>query len=148
MSDCRQRRCEAGLARGVDLDSSTDVLSFNNLAESHILKAMRRVHGLPHQKIRRALQELSLIRNSAIRCWMKALRRTALICLSVTIMRSSIFRREAARISGIYRRNRISTSVIVGRFNARDSIADLADEYQIDAAILEDAIRWEMSKAA
>ena len=40
----------------------------------------------------------------------------------------------------------ISTSVIAGRFTARDSIRDLAAEYQVDIAILEDAIRWEMSK--
>ena len=40
----------------------------------------------------------------------------------------------------------ISTSVIVGRFNARDSIEDLAREYQVPAAVLEDAIRWEMTK--
>ena len=40
----------------------------------------------------------------------------------------------------------VSTSIIVGRFNARDSVRDLADEYQVDAAMLEDAIRWELSK--
>ncbi|HEX3966418.1 MAG TPA: DUF433 domain-containing protein, partial [Edaphobacter sp.] len=40
----------------------------------------------------------------------------------------------------------ISTSVIVGRFNARDSVADLAREYNVMPAVLEDAIRWEMNK--
>ena len=40
----------------------------------------------------------------------------------------------------------ISTSVIVGRFNARDSIQDLAKEYSVSPAMLEDAIRWEMNQ--
>jgi uncharacterized protein (DUF433 family) len=40
----------------------------------------------------------------------------------------------------------ISTSVIVGRFNARDSVSDLAREYGVATAVLEDAIRWEMNK--
>ncbi len=40
----------------------------------------------------------------------------------------------------------ISTSVIVGRFKARDSVAELAREYQVAPAVLEDAIRWEMNK--
>jgi uncharacterized protein (DUF433 family) len=40
----------------------------------------------------------------------------------------------------------ISTSVIAGRFIARDSVADLASEYGVPAAVLEDAIRWEMNK--
>jgi uncharacterized protein (DUF433 family) len=40
----------------------------------------------------------------------------------------------------------ISTSVIVGRFNARDSVADLAREYDVAPAVLEDAIRWEMNR--
>src|ERR1039457_2949274 len=34
-------------------------LSFNNLAEAHILKSMRRVHKLSLQGIRRALLELA-----------------------------------------------------------------------------------------
>ena len=40
----------------------------------------------------------------------------------------------------------ISTSVIVGRFNARDSVEDLAREYGVSSLVLEDAIRWEMNK--
>lgn len=37
----------------------------------------------------------------------------------------------------------ISTEVIAGRFRSRDSIADLAEEYGVEPAIIEEAIRWE-----
>jgi uncharacterized protein (DUF433 family) len=40
----------------------------------------------------------------------------------------------------------ISTSVVAGRFSARDSLQELAEEYQVDIRILEDAIRWENSR--
>jgi uncharacterized protein (DUF433 family) len=159
------------------------------------LKAMRRVHGLPHQKIRRALEELSLIRKSAHPSLDESFETDgislfvrddhAVINLSqrsqrefrefIALYLRRIDRDDAGRVTRLYpfvvsdiesepksisisptvvfgqpvlAGTGISTSVIVGRFNARDSIADLADEYQIDAAILEDAIRWEMSKAA
>jgi uncharacterized protein (DUF433 family) len=38
----------------------------------------------------------------------------------------------------------IATDVIAGRFRARDSIADLADEYGVPASMIEDAVRWEL----
>ncbi len=38
----------------------------------------------------------------------------------------------------------IATDVIAGRFRARDSISDLAEEYRVSASIVEDAIRWEL----
>jgi uncharacterized protein (DUF433 family)/DNA-binding transcriptional MerR regulator len=38
----------------------------------------------------------------------------------------------------------IATDVIAGRFKARDSISDLADEYGVSASVVEDAIRWEL----
>jgi uncharacterized protein (DUF433 family) len=38
----------------------------------------------------------------------------------------------------------IATDVIAGRFRARDSISDLAEEYGVPASIIEDAIRWEI----
>jgi len=41
----------------------------------------------------------------------------------------------------------VSTSVIVGRFKARDSISDLAREYEVSEAVLEDAVRWELGRA-
>lgn len=37
----------------------------------------------------------------------------------------------------------ISTAVIAGRFNARDSVPDLAEEYGLKEAQIEEAIRWE-----
>ncbi|MGA8937541.1 MAG: DUF433 domain-containing protein [Acidobacteriaceae bacterium] len=40
-------------------------LSFNNLTEAHILKAMRRKHKLPLQRIRKALKQLSELRQTA-----------------------------------------------------------------------------------
>jgi hypothetical protein len=50
---------------GVIKTPSPAALSFNNLAEAHILKAMRRVSNLPLQRIRRALTELSTLRSTA-----------------------------------------------------------------------------------
>jgi uncharacterized protein (DUF433 family) len=41
-------------------------------------------------------------------------------------------------------RTGIATDVIAGRFRARDSIADLAEEYGVEAAMIEDVVRWEL----
>jgi uncharacterized protein (DUF433 family) len=38
----------------------------------------------------------------------------------------------------------IATEVIAGRFRARDSIADLSEEYGVPIAMIEDAVRWEL----
>jgi uncharacterized protein (DUF433 family) len=38
----------------------------------------------------------------------------------------------------------IATDVIAGRFRARDSISDLAEEYGVSTALIEDAVRWEL----
>jgi uncharacterized protein (DUF433 family)/DNA-binding transcriptional MerR regulator len=38
----------------------------------------------------------------------------------------------------------IATDVIAGRFRARDSISELAEEYGVSVSIVEDAIRWEL----
>jgi uncharacterized protein (DUF433 family) len=38
----------------------------------------------------------------------------------------------------------IATDVIAGRFRARDSISDLAEEYGVSPALIEDAVRWEL----
>ncbi len=42
----------------------------------------------------------------------------------------------------------ISTAVISSRFNARESIGDLAAEYGVDPRQIEEAIRWEQTTAA
>jgi uncharacterized protein (DUF433 family) len=38
----------------------------------------------------------------------------------------------------------IAADIIVGRFQARDTIADLAEEYGVSAAMIEDCVRWEL----
>ena len=38
----------------------------------------------------------------------------------------------------------IKTEVIAGRFLNRDSIADLAEEYEVEQSKIEDALRWEL----
>ncbi|MGA8761504.1 MAG: DUF433 domain-containing protein [Candidatus Sulfotelmatobacter sp.] len=42
----------------------------------------------------------------------------------------------------------ISTAVIASRFNARDSVPDLAAEYGVEPKQIEEAIRWEQRTAA
>jgi uncharacterized protein (DUF433 family) len=42
----------------------------------------------------------------------------------------------------------ISTAVIASRFNARESLPDLAFEYSVDPKQIEEAIRWEQKTAA
>jgi uncharacterized protein (DUF433 family) len=168
-------------------------LSFNNLAEAHILKAMRKVHRLSLQGIRRALQELAEIRKSTHPLLDESFEtdgvdlcvryEDSVINLSrkgqreigefVSLYLRRIQRDESGRVARLYpfvvadrddepksicispavsfgrpvlAETGISTSVIVGRFNARDSVEDLAREYQVPASILEDAIRWEMNK--
>ena len=49
---------------GLILPPELNYLSFNNLAEAHILKSMRRVYKLSLQSIRRALEELSSLRQT------------------------------------------------------------------------------------
>jgi uncharacterized protein (DUF433 family) len=168
-------------------------LSFNNLAEAHILKAMRKEHRLSLQGIRKALQELAYLRQSAHPLLDETFEtdgislcirdQGAIVNLSqkgqrefqeiVSLYLHRIQRDASGRVARLYpfvvteRENEprhisisptvsfgkpvlagtgISTSVIVGRFNARDSVADLAREYEVAPAVLEDAIRWEMNK--
>lgn len=42
----------------------------------------------------------------------------------------------------------ISTAVVASRFNARESIGDLASEYGVEPRQIEEAIRWEQRTAA
>jgi uncharacterized protein (DUF433 family) len=42
----------------------------------------------------------------------------------------------------------ISTAVVASRFNARESIGDLASEYGVEPRKIEEAIRWEQTTAA
>jgi uncharacterized protein (DUF433 family)/DNA-binding transcriptional MerR regulator len=178
---------------GLIVTPHSNALSFNNLAEAHILKAMRKVHGLPLQGIRKALAELARVRHSEHPLLDETFEtdgvdlcirhEDAVINLSrkgqtefrefVSLYLHRIQRDDAGRVARLFpfvvaeradepksisisptvsfgrpvlAGTGISTSVIVGRFNARDSVADLALEYQVPVAILEDAIRWEMNK--
>jgi uncharacterized protein (DUF433 family) len=168
-------------------------LSFNNLAEAHILKAMRRVHKLPLQGIRRALSELQQFRHTDHPLLDETFETDGIdLCIRVnddvinlsqrgqreirefvSLYLQRIKRDDTGRVARLYPfvvaelesepRNisisprvsfgkpvltgtAISTSVIVGRFNARDSVADLAAEYNVAPAVLEDAIQWEMTR--
>jgi uncharacterized protein (DUF433 family) len=42
----------------------------------------------------------------------------------------------------------ISTAVIASRFNARESVPDLAKEYGLEPKQIEEAIRWETRAVA
>lgn len=168
-------------------------LSFNNLAEAHVLKAMRKVHGLSLQSIRNALRELSQFRKSDHPLLEESFETDGVdLCIReqdqvinlsrkgqreirefVSLYLHRVERDRSGQITNLYpfiladradepkhisisptvsfgkpvlAGTGISTSVIAGRFVARDSVADLASEYGVPAAVLEDAIRWEMNK--
>jgi len=178
---------------GLLIAPGANALSFNNLAEAHIIKAMRKTHGLALQGIRKALKELAETRQSdhplleeefatdgVDLCIRDA---DAVINLSkrsqrefrefVSLYLHRIKRDDSRRVAQLYpfivteeasepmsisisptvsfgkpvlAGTGISTSVIVGRFNARDSVDELAREYGVSSVVLEDAIRWEMNK--
>jgi uncharacterized protein (DUF433 family) len=180
-------------SEGLITTPQPNILSFNNLAEAHVLKAMRKVHQLSLQKIRKALRELAQIRTTDHPLLDESFETDGVsLCIrddDQVINLSKNQQREFQEFVSIYlhRIQRdskgmathlypfitkddanepqhisispkvsfgrpvlvgtgISTSVIAGRFTARDSVADLAREYEVDPAILEDAIRWEMLK--
>lgn len=181
------------IAKGLISVPSSGAITFNNLAEAHVLKAMRRVHGLSLQAIRKALEELAHVRKNSHPLLDESFEtdgvdlcirdQDAVINLSkrsqrefrefVSLYMHRIQRDDKGRVASLYpfivadQANEpkhisispavsfgkpvlagtgISTSVIVGRFKARDSVADLAQEYEVDPAVLEDAIRWEMNR--
>lgn len=178
---------------GLVAPARENVLSFNNLAEAHVLKAMRRVHLLPLQRIRKALGELARTRQTTHPLLDEAFETDGVdLCIReeadvlnlskhsqreirefVSLYLYRIQRNEEGTVTRLYpfivaeradepkpisispivsfgkpvlAGTGISTSVIAGRFTARDSLHDLAAEYQVDIATLEDVIRWELSK--
>lgn len=178
---------------GLISTSNPGAVSFNNLAEAHVLKAMRRVHGLSLQKIRKALNELAQVRKTAHPLLDETFETDGVdLCIReqdevinlsqnrqreirefVSLYLHRIERDDAGKATRLYpfvvvdheteprtisispktsfgkpvlADTGISTSVIAGRFHARDSIADLAREYDVAPAVLEDAIRWEMNR--
>lgn len=167
-------------------------LSFVNLLELHVLKAMRLDHHVPLQRIRRALEQLRnrysseypllqqefltdgldlLIREQGelinlSRYGQKAIREfvdlyatrieydhsIAKLFPFVTEAKRSEPKRVVIRPDIAFGRpaitdTGISTEVVASRFSARDSLADLAAEYQVSVSQIEEAIRWEMIAA-
>ena len=170
-----------------------NALSFNNLAEAHMLRAMRKVHRISLQGIRKALDELSRLRNTSHPLLDETFETDGVdLCIReegrvinlskscqeefrefVSLYLNRISRDEIGQVTHLFpfllsdardepkhisispkvsfgrpvlSGTGISTSVIAGRFTARDSVHDLAAEYEIDPVVLEDAIRWEMLK--
>lgn len=180
-------------AEGLIRPADVGVLSFNNLAEAHVLKALRRTHRLSLQAIRKALAELAQNRRTAHPLLDERFETDGVsLCIrdeEEVINLSQQSQREIRQLVSVYlkrvRRDGegrvarlfpfviadregepetisidptvafgkpvlagtgVSTAVIAGRFSARDSVADLAAEYQVAPGVLEDAIRWEMSR--
>ena len=172
-------------------------LSFNNLLEAHILRALRRRYKFSMQKLRKLLPaagklmqtERPLLHASFATDGVNLFLETDqdLINLSkknqlafrelVSLYTDRIGRGESGqpmqlfpfiaakgidepksisinpRVSfgrSVLSGTGIATEVIAGRFAGRDSIFDLAREYQVAPSLIEDAIRWEtpLHKAA
>jgi len=166
-------------------------LSYVNLLELHVLKAMRLKHEVPLQRVRKALaflrgslptphplldrdfstngldlffeQDGDLI--NASRGGQRAIRQIVHLYLSridwrgdqlsfypfvqfdtesepkLIEMRPAIsFGRPVLAGTGI------AAEVVAGRFRARESAKDLASEYNVPLAVIEEAVRWEMPR--
>jgi len=180
-------------AKGLITLSQPNNLSFINLAEAHILRAMRRNHHLSMQGIRKALSELGRLRKTSHPLLDESFSTDGInLCIEeeerivnltqklqteirefVALYLQRIERDANGQATKLYpfvsgenadeprhisisptisfgkpvlAGTGISTAVIAGRFAARDSIDVLAEEYDINKQILEDAIRWEMLK--
>jgi len=180
-------------ADGLIRTPEPSTLSFNNLTEAHVLKAMRKDHKLSLQAIRKALKELEHHRHNAHPLLDESFETDGVsLCIRindeiinlsqksqreikafVSLYLQRVKRDASGRVTRLYpfvvtesaeeprhisisptvsfgkpvlAGTGISTSVIVGRFNARDSVADLAREYDVAPAVLEEAIRWEMNR--
>ena len=169
-------------------------LSFNNLLEAHVLKALRRRHRFSMQSLRKMLPaaahllhtqrplldanfatdgvnlfldddevlvNLSKHNQTAVRELVSLYterigRNKAGLPIqlfpfiasaspdeprSISINPSVAFGRSVIAGTGI------ATEVIAGRFAGRDSVSELAAEYQVPASTIEDAIRWETHHA-
>ncbi len=167
-----------------------NLLSFSNLLELHVLKALRKSHKLKMQSIRKGLgfyraefgsvhplldprietDGISLIlREDDAYVNLSRAGQTALQAIVATYLRRIDtadsgrkdffpFVRDAAedeprsiQISPalafgkpVLAGTGISTEVVAGRFLARDSIVELAEEYRVNPRLIEEAIRWEL----
>jgi uncharacterized protein (DUF433 family) len=177
---------ENGIIRQADHNR----LSFVNLVELHVLKGMRKVHGVPMQRIRRALEHVReryptphpladtefetdgvdiFIREldeyinvsrhgqQAFKCivstYLKRIGRDPKglpVLLYPFVLDDSDSEPKLISINPrvsfgkpVIAGTGISTAVIAGRFNARESISQLAEEYDRTEAEIEEAVRWE-----
>lgn len=168
------------------------LLSFTNLVEAHVLKAIRRRHGVPMQKVRPALlyleeelgvshplarQELltdgvhlfverfgQLVNLSqsgqlAVREFLEAhLRRIEHDTHGLALRLFPFSRGEALdvpravvvepRISfgrPVISGTSVRTEVIASRLKAGESVQDLAEDYGVEVAEIEEAIRYELA---
>ena len=189
-------RLSYGLVRNWTLKSgllevnAKGLLSFNDLLELHVLKGLRRVHGLSLPRIRAALEQyqqeyatrhplldprfetdgISLfLHQDGNYINMNRSKQLAIPAIVSTYMRrivtgelgerhffpfiveESNAESKSVQISPtiafgkpVLAGTGISTEVVAGRFLARDSVAELAEEYQVDQAKIEEAIRWEL----
>ncbi len=180
-------------SKGLITTPEPNILSFNNLTEAHVLKAMRRTHRLTLQSIRKAMAQLATMRqtphplldetfatdgvNLCIVEEESVVNLTKKLQTEIRDFAEVYLQRierdtngRAARLYPFISRDdasepkhvsispmvsfgrpvlvgtAISTAVIAGRFIARDSVYDLAQEYGVEQQVLEDAIRWEMLK--
>ena len=180
---------------GLIVPSGHSGYTFDNLAEAHVLKAMRKIHNLPFQRIRKALKELARKRHTDHPLLDESFETDGVdLCIRedgdvvnlsrhsqkefrefVSLYLQRVDRNAEGRVTSLHpfiaddigyepktisispavsfgkpviTGTGISTSVIVGRFHARDSMLDLATEYEVSISVLEDAIRWETRNKA
>jgi len=165
-------------------------VSFINLVELHVLKGMRRIHRVPMQRIRRALQHVIEkypsphpladrdFETDGVDIFINDLGEYINVSRYgqqgikdvVTTYLTRIGRDQRGLPNSLYpfvitetenepkrivinprvgfgkpviAGTGISTAIVAGRFNARESIQSLAEEYELSQAEIEEAIRWE-----
>lgn len=177
---------------GVVAPAEPHLLSFANVLELHVLKGMRKIHDIPMQRIRRALEHVQnkypsrhplidrefqtdgvdiFIRElgeyinvsrygqrgfrAIVRTYLKRIGREQRTGMAESLY-PFVITDEATepelismnpRIAfgkPVIRGTAISTAVVAARFNgARQSVSELAEEYGLPEAQIEEAIRWE-----
>jgi uncharacterized protein (DUF433 family) len=173
-------------------DPAEPLLSFTNLVEAHVLKAIRRHHGVPMQKVRPALlyleEELAVphplahqeLLTDGVHLFVEHfgqlvnlsrpgqlylhgileahLRRIEHDAQGLALRLFPFSRGEALdvprivvvdpRISfgrPVIDGTSVRTEVIASRLKAGESVQDLADDYSVEVAEIEEAIRYELA---
>ncbi len=178
-----------GVSDPIPGEPDVRAISYVQLLELHVLKAMRLRHDVPLQRIRRALSYLQEHRPSAhplldndfatdgldlflasdsnlvnaSRGGQEEIQELVSLYVSrikwernghpvfspfvqadrpgepesITIQPTVAFGRSVIAGTGV------ATEVVAGRFSQRESLADLAVEYDVSPSIIEEAIRWE-----